>query len=117
MSPVVERLHEAMNKHDLKAFLECFHPDYQSEQPARPNWDFGGKEHVRKNWSSIFESFPDFRAELLQHTTDGETVWGEWYFSGTGLNMRGDRHRSGGRPHQVGPVVYEAGGRRWCRYR
>jgi hypothetical protein len=89
MSPMAERLHEAMNKHDLEAFLEFFHLDYQSEQPAHPNRGFGGKERVRKNWSSIFESFPDFRAELLRHTTDGDTVWGEWHFSGRGLNMRG----------------------------
>ena len=77
MSPVVERLHEAMNKHDLEAFLECFHPDYQSEHLAHPNRSSGGKERVRKNWSSIFESFPDFRAELLRHTTDSDMVWGE----------------------------------------
>ena len=74
MSPVAERLHEAMNKHDLEAFLECFNPDYQSEHLAHPNWSFGGKEWVRKNWSSIFENFPDFRTELLRHTTDSEML-------------------------------------------
>ncbi len=37
MSPVVERLHEAMNKHDLEAFLECFHLDYRGGQPTHPN--------------------------------------------------------------------------------
>ncbi len=64
-------------------------PSRLSEQAAySPNRGFGGKERVRKNWSSIFESFPDFRAELLRHTTDGDTVWGEWHFSETGLNMR-----------------------------
>ncbi|HET7479416.1 MAG TPA: nuclear transport factor 2 family protein, partial [Rubrobacteraceae bacterium] len=60
-----------------------------SEQPAHPNRGFGGKEQVRKNWSGMFESFPDFRAELLRHTSDGETAWSEWDWRATGLHMAG----------------------------
>jgi SnoaL-like domain len=89
MSSVIERLHEAWNRHDLEALLGCFEQGYRSEQPAHPNRGFGGKEQVQKNWSSIFESFPDFKAELLRHTTDGNTAWMEVRFSGTGLNMVG----------------------------
>jgi hypothetical protein len=37
----------------------------------------------------MFESFPDFQAELLRDSTDGETVWGEWHWSATGLQMAG----------------------------
>jgi hypothetical protein len=82
-------MHVALNRHDLEAFLECFDPDYRSEQPIHPNRGFGGKEQVRKNWSAIFESFPDFEAELLRHTSDGGTVWSEWHWMATGLNMAG----------------------------
>ncbi len=89
MSSVVARLHNAINQHDLEAFLECFDPDYQSEQPVHPGRGFGGRDQVRKNWSNLFESFPDFKAELLRHTADGDTVWAEWNWSATGLNMRG----------------------------
>ncbi len=89
MSSVVARLHNAINQHDLEAFLECFDPDYQSEQPVHPGRGFGGREQVRENWSNIFESFPDFKAELLRHTADGDTVWAEWHWSATGLNIRG----------------------------
>ncbi len=63
MSSVIERMHEALNRHDLEAFLELFDANYRSEQPVHPNRGFGGKDQVRKNWSAIFESFPDFRAE------------------------------------------------------
>lgn len=87
MPSPVERLHEAMNQHDLDAFLECFDENYQSEQPIHPNRGFGGKEQVRKNWSSIFESFPDLTAELLRHTSDEGTAWSEWHWTATGLNM------------------------------
>lgn len=89
MPSVIERMHEALNHHDLEAFLECFDEDYSSEQPAHPNRGFGGKDQVRKNWSAIFESFPDFRAELLRYASEGATVWSEWRWSATGLHMAG----------------------------
>ena len=89
MPAVLGHLNSAMNQHDLEAMLQCFHPDYRSEQPIHPNRGFGGKEQVRKNWSAIFESFPDFEADLLRHTVDGGTVWSEWHWTATGLNMVG----------------------------
>lgn len=89
MPSIVERMREALNRHDLDAFLECFDENYQSEQPIHPNRGFGGKEQVRKNWSSMFESFPDFEAQLLRHATDEGTAWSEWHWRATGLNMAG----------------------------
>lgn len=89
MAAVIERMQKALNHHDLKAFLECFDPNYRSEQPAHPNRGFGGKEQVRKNWSGMFESFPDFEAQLLRHVDDGGVVWSEWHWTATGLNMAG----------------------------
>jgi ketosteroid isomerase-like protein len=89
MPTVLERLREAQNGRNLDAMLECFDSDYRSEQPAHPNRGFGGKEQVRKNWSSMFESFPDFEAELVRHSSDGDVVWGEWRWRATGLDMAG----------------------------
>jgi hypothetical protein len=89
MPPLIERMREALNQHDLEAFLECFDQDYRSEQPVHPNRGFGGKEQVRKNWSTIFRSFPDFEANLLRHASDKGTVWSEWHWTATGLNMAG----------------------------
>src|SRR5215210_320542 len=89
MVVVIERMLEALNRHDLAAFLESFNPGYQSEQPTHPNRGFGGKEQVRKNWSGMFESFPDFEANLLRHVSDGATVWSEWHWTATGLNIAG----------------------------
>ncbi len=54
-----------------------------------PNRGFVGKEQVRKNWSAMFESFPDFQAQLIRHTADGEVVWSEWHCTATRLNMAG----------------------------
>ena len=89
MTAVVERLREAMNGHDPDAMLECFDPDYRSEQPAHPNRGFGGKDQVHKNWSNMFESFPDFKAEVLRQSTEGDTSWSEWHWSATGMQMAG----------------------------
>jgi hypothetical protein len=89
MTMVIERMAEALNRHDLHAFLGCFGPNYRSEQPAHPNRGFGGKEQVQKNWSALFESFPDFKVELIRYTLEGETAWSEWHWSATGLNMAG----------------------------
>ena len=80
---VLERLHRAMNEHDLAAFVACFGPDYRSEQPAHPNRGFGGREQVEKNWAALFSAMPDFHAELVAATTDAHTVWAEWRWSGT----------------------------------
>jgi limonene-1,2-epoxide hydrolase len=80
---VVERLHEAMNEHDLGAFVACFDPGYRSEQPAHPNRGFGGRKQVEKNWSALFGGITDFHAELLTTATAGETLWAEWHWTGT----------------------------------
>src|SRR5919202_1234442 len=89
MPTVLERLRDAQNRHDLDVMLECFDPDYRSEQPAHPNRGCGCKEQVRKNWSGMFESFPDFRADLLRQSSDGDVVWSEWHWRATGLRMAG----------------------------
>jgi ketosteroid isomerase-like protein len=91
---VLDRLQRAMNSHDLDAFLACTHADYQSEQPAHPERGFGGRDQVEKNWSALFESMPDFRAEMLASAVHEDTAWTEWHWSGTRedgstLDMRG----------------------------
>jgi hypothetical protein len=48
--------------------------------PAR---SFVGREQVRRNWSTTFESTPEFRADLLRASIDGETVRTEWRMYGT----------------------------------
>jgi limonene-1,2-epoxide hydrolase len=83
---VLERLHHAMNQHDLEAFLACFDSDYRSEQPAHPNRGFGGREQVATNWTALFEGIPDFHADLRATATEGDTVWTEWRWTGTRAN-------------------------------
>jgi ketosteroid isomerase-like protein len=82
---VVTRLHAAMNAHDIDAFVDCFSPEYRSEQPAHPSRAFRGSDQVRENWQSVFAGVPDFRAELIvsSEAGDGDVEIGEWRWSGT----------------------------------
>jgi hypothetical protein len=86
---VAERLTAAMNAHDIEAFVACFAQDYDSRQPAHPDRAFGGRDQVRENWTSIFESVPDFTAELVRADAVGDVEWSEWRWHGTALEMAG----------------------------
>lgn len=93
---VAERLDRAMNAHDLDAFVDCFDPDYDSEQPAHPDRAFHGREQVRQNWSAIFRGVPDFRSELIRAVASDGTEWSEWRWRGT---------QSDGRPLDMAGVI------------
>ena len=80
---VLARLNAAMNRHDLEAFVACFDPQYESEQPAHPDRRFRGAAQVRSNWAAMFAGVPDFRAEIVRSAAAGETAWVEWRWCGT----------------------------------
>lgn len=82
-TPLTERLREAVERKDVDAFVECFHEDYRSEQPAHPNRGFGGSRQVRKNWSAIMQDVPDVRFEVLRRAYEGDTEWVECRIHGT----------------------------------
>jgi ketosteroid isomerase-like protein len=94
MTLVLERLREAQNSHDPRQVAALFSADYQSAQPAHPNRGFGGSEQVFSNWSAVFDGVPDFTAELLAWSVDGDTECAEWdwrgtYRDGSRFSMRG----------------------------
>src|SRR5688500_14085520 len=109
MGLVVERLNDAMNAHDIDAFVACFDGDYESEQPAHPDRAFRGREQVRSNWSAIFEGVPDFESELMEASSAGEVEWSEWRWRGT---------QSDGTPLDMAGVIVcgvRDGRLRWAR--
>jgi len=94
MAQEINQLVEAMNAHDLDAFVRLFHTDYHSEQPAHPAREFGTSAQVRANWDAMFRGIPDFRAELVRSADDGHTCWTEWHWwgnrtDGQRFDMRG----------------------------
>jgi ketosteroid isomerase-like protein len=106
---VAERLNEAMNARDIDAFVDCFHEDYDSRQPAHPDRAFVGRDQVRTNWSAIFDGVPDFQAELVASAASGDTEWSEWRWRGT---------QSDGTPLDMAGVIVAGvgdGRLRWAR--
>ena len=77
------KLKDAINSHDIEAFVACFDENYFSEQPVHPDRTFHGREQVRKNWSSNFNEIPDFSAQIIRHAINNDSVWGEWEWQGT----------------------------------
>jgi hypothetical protein len=63
--PVVQRLRDAINEHDLERVVDCFAEDYRNETPVHPSRSFVGAEQVRRNWTQILGGLPDLRAELV----------------------------------------------------
>jgi ketosteroid isomerase-like protein len=80
---VAVALAEAMNAHDIDAFVSLFAADYDSRQPAHPDRAFVGRDQVRANWSAVFSGVPDFRAELVATAVEADTLWSEWRWHGT----------------------------------
>jgi ketosteroid isomerase-like protein len=90
----LDRLCQAMNSHDMEAFLQCFHATYASDQPAHPSRRFSGHAQVRENWEALFTGVPDFQAELLRSSITDDMLWTEWRWYGTrtdgsAFDMRG----------------------------
>jgi limonene-1,2-epoxide hydrolase len=83
VTDVIERLAEAMNRHDLDGAVGLVHEDYRSEQPAHPGRAFVGRAQMRANWEAMFAGIPDLRVEVLASVQGGATTWTEWRWSGT----------------------------------
>jgi ketosteroid isomerase-like protein len=76
------RLDAAMNSHDLAAFVACFAPDYESEQPAHPDRRFRGVAQVERNWAAMFAGLPDLQSVIVDSAVEGESLWVEWRWTG-----------------------------------
>lgn len=88
--PVLQRLMDAVNGHDLDALAACFTPDFLSETPAHPDRAFQGRDQVRHNWAAIFRAVPDIQITCPRWSDAGDCLWAEQEFSGTRVD--GGRH-------------------------
>ncbi len=83
MNAFLDSMATALNSRDPHQVAALFAEDYSSSQPAHPGREFVGRPQVLENWTSVFEGVPDFSARLIAGTQDGQTVWGEWDWTGT----------------------------------
>jgi ketosteroid isomerase-like protein len=80
---IADQLAQALRSRDAGQLAALFTEDYDSQQPAHPDRAFRGRDQVRINWTAIFAGIPDFTADLLGASRDGDTVWSEWAWHGT----------------------------------
>jgi ketosteroid isomerase-like protein len=108
--PLLERLQDAANSHDLDALADCFTDDYVNETPAHPARDFTGRGQVRANWTQLFAGVPDLRAVVLRSAAAAGTLWSEWEMSGT--------RRDGSRHLMRGVIIFgvTSGRASWARF-
>ena len=83
---VADRLHDAVNRHDLDAMVQCFAPNFMNETPVHPVRSFRGRDQVRKNWAQIFAAVPNLEADMVGSASQGDSVWTEWEMRGTRLD-------------------------------
>ena len=94
MPKVLQRMSDAINAHDVDAFVSCFANDFKGEQPLHPESAFTNPAQVRENWTALFAQVPDLRATLVASTIHCDLAWAEWHWQGTrtsgsALNIRG----------------------------
>ena len=94
MATMLERLAQAWNSHSADGVASLSAQDYESDQPVHPGRGFTGRAKVLANWTAVFQGVPDFRAELMAFSVDGDTEWGEWnwwghYADNSSFAMRG----------------------------
>jgi hypothetical protein len=85
---VLQRMSDAINAHDVDAFVSCLTSDYQGEQPLHPEIASilqrrgyaNGLAQVRENWTALFAQVPDLRATLVASTIHDDLAWAEWHW-------------------------------------
>lgn len=88
--PVVGRLIEAVNSHDLDALVATFADDFTSTWPAHPARSFDKPEQVRQNWAFIFTQFPEIHISVTESVVSADEFWGEFHYVRPGAaDMRG----------------------------
>jgi hypothetical protein len=83
MNAVIDRLVQAVNRHDLEGLVSCFADDYVNETPVHPQRGFTGTDQVRTNWTQIFAGVADIEAAILRRADTDDHIWTEWDMSGT----------------------------------
>ncbi len=86
---LLERLHTALNTRDLTNLLHCLQVDYEQFWPAESEKPKVGLEAARETWERTFNTYPNFRADLLRQAIEGNAIWTEWRWQGSQAGGRG----------------------------
>ena len=87
MSDAVDRVLEALNAHDVDAFVACYTPDATIEN-GYDRVAASGHDELRERFGPMFEQFPELTVEAIARTVVGEFVVQEEVVTGRGEHER-----------------------------
>jgi steroid delta-isomerase-like uncharacterized protein len=73
----VQKVVDAINRHDLEACVACYSPDAELQDPGFPD-PVHGIEHVREGFTYWFSAFPDVHVQVVRTIIQGPEVALEW---------------------------------------
>jgi ketosteroid isomerase-like protein len=80
---LLTRMLDAMNQHDLEAFLACFAERYRGDGPGGGNGIVRSRDDLRSEWEESLREGSDFHADLVGWAAEGDEIWAEWRWRGT----------------------------------
>lgn len=87
MSDVVDRVLEALNAHDLEAFMACYAPEATIED-GYDRVVARGHDELKARYGPMFEAAPDVRVEALSRVVVGAFVVQDERVTGRGADER-----------------------------
>jgi hypothetical protein len=87
MSDAADRVLEALNAHDVEAFVACYAPGATIEN-GRDEVVARGHDELRSRYGPMFEQSPEVRVTALSRTDVGDFVVQEEEVSGRGEPRR-----------------------------
>ncbi len=86
MNPV-ERFIGAINRGDLDAVSQSFHPDFEMVVPQHPARGFVGREQEVATMRQLLEDHPEGRTTIRRMVESGNEVWAQTAFHADGLTI------------------------------
>ena len=87
---------EAHRAHDLDALLTFLTDDITIQSAAGADMPPAkGKDEARHHWQTIYDAFPDMRMDLVDLTSEGDTLFAEISHGGTMEGAMGPNQPTG----------------------
>ena len=87
---------EAHRAHDIDTMLTYLADDVTIQSAAGPDMPPAkGKEEARGHWQAIYDTFPDFRMDAVDLTSEGDTLFAEISHGGTMEGPMGPKQPTG----------------------
>lgn len=105
VNEVINRMVNAINRHDVEACVGCYGEDILLQDPLYPD-PVRGIEHIRTAFRYWFEAFPDVQVQVMDRIIDGPKVALEWTYEATHVGKYMDVPASGQRFRMLTVAIF-----------